>query len=42
MHHRNEIGDLPYETEIVRNQEAGQGMGCFEVKKEIQDLGLRR
>jgi len=41
VHYCDEIGDLSYETEIMGDQQTSQGPGSFEVKKKIQDLGLR-
>ncbi len=42
MHHGDEIGDLPHKTQIVRDQQAGQGVSGLKIEEKIQDLGLSR
>src|SRR5450432_626283 len=41
MHDRNEIRNLSHQSQVVGDQEVGQGMGRLQVQKQIQNLRLR-
>src|ERR1700733_5323247 len=42
MHHDNKVGDLPHETQVVRNQEIGPRIPWLKIQEEVQYLSLGR